>query len=92
MQLYTCRLAILKNTYSNIFVERLQWLLLNITSMLLIGSIQNFNFETFSIHILFFKNLYDLNSKSEENFTKIEVYGVFLLTFILRFLRRKEIV
>ena len=38
-----CRLAILKNTYSNIFEERLQWLLLNITSMLLIGSIQGFN-------------------------------------------------
>ena len=37
-----CRLAILKNTYSNIFAERLQWLLLNITSILLLGSIQSF--------------------------------------------------
>ena len=37
-----CRLATLKNTYSNIFAERLQWLLLNITSILLIGSIQSF--------------------------------------------------
>ena len=47
MQLYTllarlARLAILKNTYSSIFAERLQWLLLNITSILLIGSIQSF--------------------------------------------------
>ena len=40
--------------------------------------------ETFSIQILFFKNLYHLNSKSKENFLNIEVYGVFLLTFILR--------
>ena len=80
-----CRLAILKNTYSNVFAERLQWLLLNIT--LLIGSIQGFNricLETFSIQILFLKNLYHLNSKSKENFLNIEVYGVFLLTFILR--------
>ena len=37
-----CRLAILKNTYSNIFAERLRWLLLIITSILLIGSIQSF--------------------------------------------------
>ena len=37
-----CRLAILKNTYSNIFAECLQWLLLNITSILLIGSIKSF--------------------------------------------------
>ena len=40
--------------------------------------------ETFSIQILFFKNLYHLNSRSKENFLNIEVYGVFLLTFILR--------
>ena len=40
--------------------------------------------ETFSIQILFFKNLYHLNCKSKENFLNIEVYGVFLLTFILR--------
>ena len=42
------------------------------------------NIETFSIQILFFKILYHLNSKSKENFLKIEVYEVFLLTFILR--------
>ena len=29
-----CRLAIMKNTFSNIFTECLQWLLLNITSVL----------------------------------------------------------
>ena len=40
--------------------------------------------ETFSIQILFFKNLYHLNSKSKENFLNVEVYGGFLLTFILR--------
>ena len=39
--------------------------------------------ETFSIQILFLKNLYHLNSKSKENFLNIEVHGVFLLTFIL---------
>ena len=39
--------------------------------------------ETFSIQILFFKNLDHLNSKSKENFLNIEVYGVFLLAFIL---------
>ena len=37
-----CGLAILKNTYSNIFAECLQWLLLNITSILLTESIQSF--------------------------------------------------
>ena len=40
--------------------------------------------ETFGIQILFFKNLYHLNKKFKENFLNIEVYGVFLLTFILR--------
>ena len=35
-----CRLASLRNTYSNIFAECLQWLLLGSTSILLIGSIQ----------------------------------------------------
>ena len=40
--------------------------------------------ETFSIQILFFKDLYYLNSKSKENFLNIEVYGIFLLNFILR--------
>ena len=40
--------------------------------------------ETFSIQILFFKNLYHLNCKSKENFLDIEVYGDFLLTFTLR--------
>ena len=37
-----CRLAILQNTYSNIFAERVHWLLLNITLILLIGSIQSY--------------------------------------------------
>ena len=45
--------------------------------------------ETFSIQILFFKNLYHLNSESKENFLDIEVYGVFLLTFILRVFKNK---
>ena len=34
--------------------------------------------------MLFLKNLKHLNSKSKENFLNLEVYGVFLLTFILR--------
>ena len=78
-------LAVLKNTYSNIFAERLQWLLLNITSILLIESISynKISLETFSVQILFFKNLYHLNSKSKENFLNVEVYGGFLLTFFL---------
>ena len=33
--------------------------------------------ETFSIQILFFKNLYHVDSKSKENFLNIEVYGFF---------------
>ena len=41
-------------------------------------------YTTVSIQILFFKYLYHLNSKSKENFLSIEVYGVSLLTFILR--------
>ena len=32
---------------------------------------------TFRIQILFFKNLYHLNSKPKENFLIIEVYGGF---------------
>ena len=46
-------------------------------------SYNRISLETFSIQILFFKNLYHLKSKSKENFLNIEVYGVFLLTFIL---------
>ena len=42
--------------------------------------------ETFSIQILFFKNLYHLNSKSKENFLNIEVFCS------ASFLRTKEIV
>ena len=45
--------------------------------------------ETFRIQILFFKNLYHLNSKSKENLLNIEVYGVFLLTFILHVFKNK---
>ena len=45
-------------------------------------SYNRISLETFSIQILFFKN--HLNSKSKENFLNIEVYGIFLLTFILR--------
>ena len=33
--------------------------------------------ETFWIQILFFKNLYHLNSKPKENFLNSEVYGFF---------------
>ena len=47
-------------------------------------SYNRISLETFSIQILFFKSLYHLNSKSKENFLNIEVYGIFLLTFILR--------
>ena len=39
--------------------------------------------KTFSIQTLFFENLYHLNGKSKGNFLNIEVYGGFLLTFIL---------
>ena len=46
--------------------------------------------QTFSIHILFFRNIYHLNSKSKENFLNIEVYGVFLLTFILYVFKNKR--
>ena len=45
--------------------------------------------ETLSIQILFFKNLYHLKSKSKENFLNIEVYGVFLLFFILHVFKNK---
>ena len=49
--------------------------------------------ETFSIQILFFKNLYHLNSKSKENFLNIEVDGGFIIKFDSAcFLRTKEIV
>ena len=37
--------------------------------------------ETFSIQILFFKNLFHLNSKSKENFLNIDVYGGFFINF-----------
>ena len=78
-----CRLAILKNTYLKIFAERLQWLLCNITSILLIGSIpglksyNRISLKTFSIQILFLKNLYHLNCKSKDNFLNIEVFSMF---------------
>ena len=45
--------------------------------------------ETFSIRILFFKNLFHLKSKSKENFLRIEVYGVFLLTLFCVFFKNK---
>ena len=49
--------------------------------------------ETFSIQILFFKNLYHLSSKSEENVLNIEVYGGFFINFYSAcFLWTKEIV
>ena len=77
-----CRLAILENTYLNILAERLQWLLLNITSILLIESIQSFkelkSLQTFRIQILFFENL-----------SKYRGLWVFLFCM---FLRTKEIV
>ena len=47
-------------------------------------SYNRISLETFSIQILFFKNLYHLNSKSKKNYLNIEVYGSFLLTFFLR--------
>ena len=49
--------------------------------------------ETFSVQVLFFKNLYHLNSKSKENFLNIEVYEGFFINFYSTcFLRTKEIV
>ena len=62
--------------HSNIFAERLQ-------------SYNRISLGTFSIKILFFKNLHQLNSKSKENCLNIEVHGVFFLTFILR-VKNKE--
>ena len=52
-------------------------------------SYNRISLETFRIQILFFKNLYHLNSKSKENFLNIEVYGVFLLTFIMHVFKNK---
>ena len=75
-----------------------QWLPLNITSSLLIGvlkvlkSYNRISVETFSIQLLFFKNLYNLNSKFKENFLNIEVYGGFYQLFFCVFLRTREIV
>ena len=43
--------------------------------------------ETFSIQILFFKNLFHLNSKSKENFLNIEVYGGFIILLLSAFLK-----
>ena len=40
-------------------------------------SYNRISLETFSIQILFFKNLHHLNNKSKENFLNIQVYGVF---------------
>ena len=40
-------------------------------------SYSRISLETFSIQILFLKNLYNLNSKSKENFLNIEVYELF---------------
>ena len=79
-----CRLTILKNTYSNIFAERLQWLLLNITSILLIGGVFKFlksynriSLKTFSIQILFFKNLYHLKNLKNTFLENVSL-GLFL--------------
>ena len=58
--------------------------------------LKNYNrisLENFSIQILFFKNLYHLNSKSKENFLNIEIHGVlFINIYSVCFLRTKEIV
>ena len=55
-------------------------------------SYNRISLETFRIQILFFKNLYHLNSESEENFLNIEVYRVFYELLLCMFLRTKEIV
>ena len=84
--------------FNGCFSISLQWLLLNITSLLLIGvvkvlkSYNRISVETFSIQILFFKNLYNLNSKSKENFLNIEVYGGFYQLLFCVFLRTRGIV
>ena len=52
-------------------------------------SYNGISLETFSIQIFFFKNPDHLNNKSKENFLNIEVYGGFLLTFILRLFKNK---
>ena len=46
--------------------------------------------ETLSIQILFFKNLYHLNSESNENFLNVEVYRGFLLDLILRVFKEQR--
>ena len=49
-------------------------------------SYNRISLETFSIQTSL---IFHLSSKSKENFLNIEVYGVFLLTFVLYFFKNK---
>ena len=69
---------------SSIFHESSRLLVCNFTKVQLLHRYFSYILNTDAAVYLFFKNVYHLNKKSKENFLNNEVYGVFLLTFILR--------
>ena len=69
------RTAIPRNKRNMLISILLSFLIKYFTSVL--QSYNRISIETFRIQILFFKNLYHLNSKSKENFLNIELFCVF---------------